>query len=195
MTVLWVQGPRRFVDLRRPAGSAPGAQEGFAGELVAEGGVFEWRRRLDLSPPGPYADRGWLTIPDGGPPDALVEDGYEVGYVERWQRLPGTTGDSAALGLAGPQGTEGVLVRAGCFFALACGTPGVPSDGEISVGRIECGHWVTLWSSRPDREGELLSPCLTGDRLGLRGSGPDHGWRVTAVEGEPSAFFTRQTGK
>jgi hypothetical protein len=212
-TALWVQGPGLYVDLRQPASLAGrpepgpvlfgaqegktglGSRQGFAGQLVTEDGVFEWCHRLDLSPPGPYGDRGWLTIPDDGPPDALIEDGHDVAYLEHWRRLPGSTGVSAALGLTRSHGAKGVLVRAGSFFALACGTPGVASDCEISIGRIQGAHWMTIWSSRRDREGELLSPYMTGDLLHLCGPRPDRGWRITAVEGKPGVFSARETGK
>jgi hypothetical protein len=197
-TALWVQGPRLFAHLRQPARRPAfsgrgrplsarqtawlGRQEGFAGELAAEDGMFTWRRRLDLGPRAPYGDRGRPVVPDDAPAGLVVVDGP---YAEHWQRLPGSGGVSAALRFTGPRGIEGLLVRAGSFFAHAHGTPGVHGC-EISVGRVVDGQWVIIWSSRPHHEGELLAPRVTGDVLRLRGAPQE--FAITAREGSTGAF-------
>jgi len=169
-TVLWVQGPTFYADLRQ----GTDGQEGFAGELVLAGGVFEWCRWLDLSPPGPYGDRGRLAF-DG---DVLVEDGADVSYVERWRRLPRSTGISAALHLTRP-GEEAVLVRAGAYLAYVLGVPGA-QDCEIHI----CVDQTIEWSSVPGCLGGRFDPVLDGDRMTL---GTEH-WQVQAAEGDLTAF-------
>jgi hypothetical protein len=183
--VLWVQGPRLYVDLRQPAGGA-GPQEGFAGELAVADGVFEWHRRLDLGPPGPYGDRGLLTVPGDGSAETLVEDGRDVSYVEHWQRVPGSTAGSAALQLTGSSGREGVLVRAGSYLAYAHGVPGDPGrpGDEIAIARPGGRGWVIERSSLAHRVGEPIVALLAGDRLRV---GDDH-WHVGGAEGDPGAF-------
>lgn len=183
--VLWVQGPRLYVDLRQPADGA-GPQEGFAGELVAEDGFFEWHRPIDMSPPGPYGDRGWLTVPDDGPAETLVEEGRDVSYAEHWQRMPGSTGVSAALHLTTSSGREGVLVRAGSYLAYAHGVPGDPGrpDDEIAIARLDGRGWVIERSSLAHRAGRAIVPILVGDGVRV---GDDH-WHLNAVEGESGAF-------
>jgi hypothetical protein len=190
-TALWVQGPELFADLRQPGGR-PGftgrgrplsarqtawlrAQQGSAGRLLADGGRFTWHRRLDVGPVAPCDEPARLTDAAGR---VVVEDGP---YAGAWQRLPGSTGLSAALRFEGAHGIEGALIRAGSFFAHARGTPGAHSC-EISVGRIVDGQWVVIWSSRPHREGDVLDPHLDGDVLRFHGVVRD--FRITAREGE-----------
>jgi hypothetical protein len=169
-TVLWVQGPALYADLRLPHPDRPATDsghapvEGFAGELVLTDGVFEWCRRIDLSPPGPYADRGRLAFTG----DVLVEDGVEVCYAEHWHREPDSIGPSGAKLLIRP-GTEALLVRAGSYIAYA--TSGPTSGPEISIGRLDGDDWVVAWSSRPE---------LVGERRPLDAGG----WRVSYSEGE-----------
>jgi hypothetical protein len=197
-TVLWVQGPELFADLRqsggRPAFTGRGrplsarqtawlrAQQGSAGGLLDGGEGFAWRRWLDVGPVAPCGEPVRLTVPGGQDGDLLVEDGP---YAGSWQRLPGSTGISAALRFGGEHGIEGVLVRAGSFFAHARGTPGAHSC-EISVGRVVDGQWVVVWSSRPHREGDILGPRLEGDVLRFHGAVRD--FRITAREGDSGAF-------
>jgi hypothetical protein len=166
-TVLWVQGPTLYADLRIPhaeregyGGQGAAPLEGFAGELVLTDGVFEWCRRIDLSPPGPYGDRGRLAFAG----DVLVEDGVEVSYSEHWRREPGSVGPSGAKLLTRP-GAEALLVRAGSYIAYATSGP------EISIGRLDGDGWVVGWSSRPE---------LVGERHPLEAGG----WQVSYTEGE-----------
>jgi hypothetical protein len=155
-TVLWVQGPTLYADLRLGE-----RLEGFAGGLVLANGVFEWCRRIDLSPPDPSGDRGRLSF-DG---DVLVEDGVNVPYVERWHRLPNSTGLSGGMLLSRP-GAEAVLVRAGAYVGYATSEP------EISIGRVDGAGWEVGWSSRSE---------LVGERRIL---GVATGWRISFSEGE-----------
>jgi hypothetical protein len=196
-TVLWVQGPGLFADLRqpdaRPVFTGRGrplsarqtawlrAQQGSAGGLLADGSRFAWHRLLDVGPVAPQEEPARLTVP-GDREGLHVEDGP---YAGSWQRLPGSTGISAALRFGGDYGIEGVLVRAGSFFAHARGTPGAHSC-EISVGRVVDGQWVVVWSSRPHREGEVLGPRLKGDVLRFHGRARD--FHVTTREGQSGAF-------
>jgi hypothetical protein len=133
--VFWLQGPRRYADLRIPEGRPQSrasclrdldwtmlrfmaGQEGFIGEIDVTDSVGHWRRIFDYQPKTDVADRGSLAFED----DTLVERGTELPYVEHWRREPGTERAVLALWLV----TEaprpvGCLVAAGSAFIYARG--------------------------------------------------------------------------
>lgn len=124
--VVWLQGITGYVDSR-----------GFAGTLHQRGDVFEWRRDVDLEPPGPYPDAGSMRW-DG---QVLIETGVHEDYVEHWVRDTGTTLPTGALFLTGPDGGTGLLLHVGEQFGFACGarvvvdTVGGPKWRELDVGQ------------------------------------------------------------
>lgn len=150
--VIWLQGPRLYVDLRQPAGAPDlrhiarlrdldgpalawmAAQEGFAGRLCTVDDAYEWRRDVDLQPPAALPDAGRLRFDSG----TLVEHGRDRPYVEHWKPLPGT-GPSVALSLRDREdGRPGVLVLVGGRFGYARGRaeqlPGGATLAELVLG-------------------------------------------------------------
>ena len=72
-TVLWIQTPVLFADLRVPPPGQVGEEQGFAGHLLVSGRICAWQRPLDLKPPSGPGDAG-----EGGEMDGLKE-GRPVG--------------------------------------------------------------------------------------------------------------------
>ena len=105
--VWWLQSSTRHVDLRVP--HADGEVISFAGTTTWAAPSLTWVPDLQLVP-SEFPDTGVVSW-DG---EDLLEagtfiiDGSEVGYVERWQRLPDTRGPLQALSRPG-----GRLVRTG----------------------------------------------------------------------------------
>jgi hypothetical protein len=133
-TVLWLQGPGFFVDLRLPAGrpdftgisclrqlQAPqlrwlAGQQGFAGTLRLDGDLAWWRRGMDFQPPTDIADRATLRLAG----DILEERGTEACYLEQWEREPRPLEPAFGLKLRGAdERDEGYLVRVGNHFMYA----------------------------------------------------------------------------
>ena len=133
--VFWLQGPRRYADLRVPAGRPACAgvtclrdldrtmlrfmarQEGFFGHLDIAASVGQWHRAFDYQPDTGMADRGALAFEDG----ILIERGVELPYVEYWSRQSGTEGVLALLLAAEPEAVPGCLVVAGDAIIYARG--------------------------------------------------------------------------
>jgi isopenicillin N synthase-like dioxygenase len=133
--VVWMQGPRFYVDIRRPRGVLRGVsavslssitieqarllglQEGFAGRFVVDGDEAEWKRAIDFRPPRLSRDRGRL-IDEG---DLLIERGVEANYIEYWQRSPEASDPTAAAARLTriDDGRDAVLVQCGRRFAYA----------------------------------------------------------------------------
>ena len=155
----WLQGPGLYLDLRQPEGRpdftgqtslsalAPdtmmwlAAQEGFAGELVEEGGFFEWRRDIDFQPKTIYSDVGRLWIED----DVMVEEGKDIPYIEHWHREPiGETPLWAARLEDRETGQKGAIARMGALFMIAreryCETPAGLSLAECVAGATDMGR-------------------------------------------------------
>lgn len=120
--VVWLQSHSAYVDSR-----------GFAGVLHQRGDVFEWRRDIDLEPPGPFPDAGEMRW-DG---DTLIETGVHEDYVEHWLRDRGPTTPNGTLFLRGPDGTPGLLVRVGAFFGWAGG-------GAVVIDEVGGPQWRAL---------------------------------------------------
>jgi hypothetical protein len=185
LEVVWLQAGSSFVDLRRPAerpsfgGIAgvtdmTGAQrewatdhQGFAGTLVATDGTFEWRRAIDLQPPGPVPDAGRLRFDSG----LLVETGLYADYTEHWRSQAAKTSPAWAMRLRDDEDRPALLIRVGDHFGWARGrlphaTPRTDFfDCEIALGRITGALWRIAASSLPFREGDSLAPQLAGGML------------------------------
>jgi len=144
--VYWLQGPRRFADLRIPPGRPElghgtclrdldwpmlnfmARQEGFIGHLEMSGGVAHWHRAFDYQPDNGVADRGRLAFDTG----ILVEQGIETPYVEHWRRKPETAQDVMALWLAAGS-RVGCFIAAGSAFIYARGrAEPLPRDTTLS---------------------------------------------------------------
>ena len=136
--VLWVQGLTAYVDSR-----------GFAGTLVQSGSVFEWRRAVDLEPPGRFPDAGEMRWQEG----TLVETGVHADYVEHWVRDGDAPEPCGALFLLGPGGEPGLLVRVGAWFGFA-------GRGAVVLDEVGGARWraVTV-----DGEGVLVDDVVVDD--------------------------------
>lgn len=225
--VRWLQGPGLYADLRRPPGRPDFAgvrrlrdlaprhlawmarQEGFAGRLVRDGDVFEWRRAVDFQPPSGFADAGRLWFEDG----ILKEAGRDVAYLEHWHRraVPDSRGAGVMLRDAA-NGTAGVLVAVGGRFMLARDRPaplppGPPLperiaaaatraagqdlvDCEIAIGDVDGDRWTITASTLPFREGEDLAPRREHGRLTHADRTADgepfrRAWAIVEAEGTP----------
>lgn len=226
--VRWLQGPSDYVDLRQPAGRPDfssvrclrdlamteldwmAGQDGFAGQLLVDSEIFEWRRDIDFQPPGPTPDRGSL-VRDG---EVMIEEGYHSPYIEHWHPDGGPTPPLYALRLHdGAAGCAGQIVRVGDLFAYARGRaaalPELPDlraciagagsvtlaqdmvDCEIAFGAVSASGWTIERSTLPFREGQPLfaDPSPNLDRpeaLDQDATGREftRRWDVTAIEGE-----------
>ncbi|CAN5792534.1 hypothetical protein BH10ACT1_BH10ACT1_39180 [soil metagenome] len=103
--VWWLQTPTRYADVRVPLteGTDP---DSFAGSCTWDEPALTWSHDLDL--------RGWATSDTGRARwegDLLIEEGD--GYVEVWERIPGSVGPAVALGRDHPSAGAAVLVRTG----------------------------------------------------------------------------------
>jgi hypothetical protein len=205
--VVWLQAGSSFVDLRRPPGRpsfdrvagvsdlgdaqrewAMGHQ-GFAGTLVVTGGVFEWRRAIDLLPPGPVPDAGRLRLESG----LLVETGVHADYIEHWVPQPVTPSPVWTMRLRDNESRPALLIRVGDHFGWARGRlPRAQEDFfdcEIALGRITGASWRIEASSLPFREGDHLAPRLvdgvleTADRSSHDGSPTRRSWLIEDEEG------------
>jgi hypothetical protein len=131
--VLWLQGITAYVDAR-----------GFAGRLERRGDVFEWRRDVDLEPPGGFPDVGTMHWED----DVLVETGVHQDYVEHWVRDDGPTSPCGAVFLRAPDGGEGLLLRVGNLFGWAgagtvvIGAVGDPQFDDYSTAASDGVRWI-----------------------------------------------------
>ena len=197
--VLWLQGPIDFADLRQPVSSAPmsahclralseaevaslACQQGFAGTLVRHSDHFEWVRLIDFQPKAMHRDLGTLKRANG----MLVEEGYEIAYVEHWHRHDEVTSPATSLWLVDTT-TDGaaMLLRVGRRFAFARSrtvatdadrtlialverAPHLEAmqdlvDCEISLGFSD--GWRVERSTLPWRVGETLAPERSGGAL------------------------------
>jgi hypothetical protein len=206
--VSWLQACSAFVDVRQPVdrpsfddvtgGRALNArqrgwihsQQGCAGTLVVNEGVYEWQRAIDLHPPAATPDAGHLAF-DG---EVLVETGHVQDYVERWLRGAPAEQPEWALHLRGHDGRTALLARVGNAFGWARGRPYQMTahdhflDCEYAIGRVEGSAWVITTSTLPFREGADLAPRLTAAGLTSadvteNGQGIQQQWSVRATEG------------
>jgi hypothetical protein len=225
--VRWLQGPSLYADLRQPAGRPDfsgvrclrdltmpqldwmAAQDGFAGQLLVDDAIFEWRRDIDFQPPGPTPDRGLLER-DG---DVMIEAGYHSPYIEHWRAESGPPPLYALRLRDSAAGCAGQIVRAGDLFSYARGRAAcLPeladlraciagagsvalaqdmADCEISFGAVTAAGWTIERSTLPFREGRRLFADLSPDldrfeALDRDVTGHDftRRWAVTAVEGD-----------
>jgi hypothetical protein len=199
--VHWLQTARWHADLRVSAAAEVGRearplaqlssaqhhalslQQGFFGrtEVIshAYGDICTWHRRLDLQPPGPNPDAGWMEFESA---DRVIETGVHGAYREVWERLPDSVGRHMVLSRLSAAddasaGSSTHLLLSGDWlmrvrprrlpwpFDTAVGDtmegllarhPGSALgllDFEISFGRLHEGQWSISRSSLPELEG------------------------------------------
>jgi hypothetical protein len=200
-TVYWMQAPNWHADIRIPAGRPDfsgvasldacsaaqrawlATQQGFAGitrvtrDLAGE--VCTWQRRIDLQPPQPAPDEGWMRFE----PDRLVETGKHASYLEHWHRLPGTSERMAVLRADGgdPARAAEMLFLAGGYamhLRLAHGGAGP----VIAFCRRTADGYLILHATEPWLEGRHYPLLWEGDGREwqvLESIGPD--WRDATV--------------
>jgi hypothetical protein len=115
--VAWLQGITAYADTR-----------GFAGRLSQHGDVFEWQRRTDIEPPGPFPDAGRMRRESG----KLIEVGVHEDYVEHWVRQNGPAAPCWAL-----FAEHGMLLRVGEQFGWA-------DRSGVVLGAIGGPQWTAL---------------------------------------------------
>ena len=108
--VWWLQAPSKHCDLRLPYQGTDGLMS-FAGTTTWHDPRLTWSPELELDP-SVFEDVGVITW-DGA--DMIETGSYagagrDIGYVERWQRLPGS--DAELLALSRPGGR---IVRTGPY--------------------------------------------------------------------------------
>jgi hypothetical protein len=91
-TVLWIQTPVLFADLRVPPPGQVGEEQGFAGHLLVSGRICAWQRPLDLKPPSGPGDAGAMYR-DG---TYMLECGIHDNYLEDWRQIADGTRHLAA---------------------------------------------------------------------------------------------------
>jgi hypothetical protein len=199
--VRWLQGPSRFVDLRRPIRRPSfdgidcwndlqpehhlwiATQDGFAGSLQRAGNHFRWNRLVELDPVS-QADEAVMT----GDWTTLVETGIHADFVEHWQRTYSSSEHCGALDLDDGAKGRALLVRCGSLFGWAKSAPEMENGLEIALGEVDDGRWTVRVSSLPYREGDDLSPTRSQDNLRTRDSDASgntvvHQWNISHTEG------------
>jgi hypothetical protein len=196
-TVLWLQASRWHADIRIPARRPSFAgvaalsdcndeqlrllarRQGFAGitevDLEPMPEICRWRRRWDVQPPAATPDAGRMVFRDA----RLTESGLHGDYIEEWERLPDSQGDTlelvdeaGCLLIAGkhvmrvaprrvdwPSGvTPGTSLEQMVEAALPADRARVIGwlDFEISYGRLEYDAWTVQHSTLPWLEGRRL---------------------------------------
>jgi hypothetical protein len=124
--VWWLQAPSKHCDLRLPFGGSDGLMA-FAGTTSWAAPRLTWNPELELNP-SIFEDVGVISWdgPDLMEAGVFYEDGREITYVERWQRLPGSEQDLLAL-----RNDTGRIVRAGSY-ALSI-IDDRPDDGAFAA--------------------------------------------------------------
>jgi hypothetical protein len=108
--VWWLQAPSKHCDLRVAYSGTEGLMS-FAGTTTWAESRLTWTPEIALDP-SIFEDIGVITWDGADMMEAGVyyEDGREVGYVERWKRLPGSEVDLLAL-----SNDRGRIVRTGSY--------------------------------------------------------------------------------
>lgn len=199
--VCWMQTSAWHADLRIPESARQGgvptaqmlaSQQGFCGVTAvtqeAPGEVCTWHRRMDFQPPQAEVDAGLMVFET---PDRVIETGLHATYLEVWERLPDSTGQTIVLsGLdrAGGDTQERVLV-AGRYLMhvrprrmawppgqsladLVAHHPALAReilDFEISFGILKAGRWTIERSTLPEMEGCSV-PCVLQREAASRAS-------------------------
>lgn len=179
-SVVWVQGPRLYVDLRLPASGSDEAPDGFAGEFTFRDDYFVWSRLIDVRPPSAVEDAGTLHLADADQ-DMMIEHGVHTTYSEHWHRDGGSVARSAAVLLRDISSAEtAIVVRADDVVGFARAVEG--SSGVVGIGSAHAARLTTASSAA------LVGPFglrIAGDTAttvsGAEGS--HRHWRVEHLEG------------
>jgi hypothetical protein len=138
--VWWLQAPSKHADLRVPLDGEQGLMC-FAGTTSWSDPSLTWTPELELDPSA-FEDVGVISWdgPDLMEAGSFTDGSREVGYVERWQRLPGSDGALLALRTG-----NGRLVRTGDYALTVV-------DERPSGGAFAAVAWVL-------RDGWVVDHC------------------------------------
>lgn len=205
-SVIWLQGPALFADLRQPPDRPDfshaakladlrhedcqwlARQQGFAGTFAQADGVFWWHREIDLQPPSATPDAGALFW-DG---ETLVETGHFADYLEHWQRVPTLPAPPCgALRLSREADSRAaILVRVGGTFMFARGRdPAIALSGATLAEAVAAAPDLATAQALLDCEislGDAATWTITRSTLPYR-EGTIFtlaGWAITMREGE-----------
>jgi hypothetical protein len=127
--------------------------------------VCTWHRLVDYHPPQPTIDAGTMAF-EGL--DCVVETGIHGIYLERWHRLPGSTG--RALALTQATRTDALasvrLFIAGKYMMRVQPRDRHGPDFDMSFGVIEAGIWHIERSTMPQYEGLCVTFSVTRSGAG-----------------------------
>ena len=216
--VRWLQTPHWHADLRVPATLPrdPTRHQGFAGSTEVEtsghGEVCHWHREVDLQPPGPNPDAGWMVFETT---ERAIETGVHGIYREVWERLPESIGASIALGRTERGGVfqERLLLAGHCLMRLRARAARWPAlvagdtlaevcarhpaeaaallDFEISFGHLVAGKWTIERSSMPALEGQRIGVVIDRDsttEAQVRMDSDTGAWTIVDWEGAPQGI-------
>ncbi len=135
-------------------------QQGFCGITHIShsdaGEMCTWHRLVDLQPPEPTADAGWMVFHNS---ERVEETGVHGVYREIWQRLPDSTGrmivlnePSSRLGLASTR-----WLIAGSYVMRVQPAASAHQCLEISYGQLVAGYWQIQHSCLPELEGQRMA--------------------------------------
>ena len=127
-TVIWIQTPTLYADIRVPApgdASPLATPAGFAGWLDVEGQICRWKRPIDLHPGPEDRDQGAMFRAD----EVMTEIGLIANYLEDYRLVAPAKGCLAASrgdftvedGTVrfSPEGTLDILVATGSYCTHA----------------------------------------------------------------------------
>jgi hypothetical protein len=213
--VRWLQTPHWHADLRVPAALPrdPAHHQGFAGSTEVEtsghGEVCHWHREVDLQPPGPTPDAGWMVFETT---ERAIETGVHGVYREVWERLPESIGAAIALGrtVRGGVFQERLLLAGRCLMRVRARAVAWPAlqpgdtlaalcarhpaeaaallDVEISYGLVTAGQWAIERSSLPALEGRVYDVAFertSATEARVRLEGATGAWTVVDWEDAP----------
>ena len=152
-TVWWLQAPSRHADLRLPDDGRADVSC-FTGTTTWDGYALTWLHELDLAPSG-RPDVG-LVEWDGADlleSGSFVADGRRICYVERWRRLPDSSGPQWALSTATAR-----LVRAGRYCLVVSDERPTAGDFTATAWTLDGSGWTLHHAWPADATGSIAPP-------------------------------------
>ena len=193
--VRWLQTPHWHADLRVAASlpREPARHQGFAGSTEVEtsghGEVCHWHREVDLQPPGPNPDAGWMVFETT---ERAIETGVHGVYREVWERL--LLAGHCLMRLRARAASWPALVAGDTLAEVCARHPAEAAallDFEISFGHLVAGQWTIERSSMPALEGQRIGVVV--ERTGatdaqVRMDSDTGAWTIVDWEGAPQGI-------
>ncbi len=163
--VWWLQAGSAHCDLRLPRDGA-GQVMCFAGKTTWDEPRLTWHPEVELDPSA-FEDVGEVSWsgPDLIETGSFADAGDEIGYVERWQRLPGSEHDVLALRCDG-----GRIVRTGRYALTVLDARESGGDFAAVAWRLDNDDWAPQFSWPPDAVAPAPPPDIPrqGETVVLR---------------------------